>query len=131
LLGNVTQRRLTQLPHGFWRQSPLPVGAPVEEALVEKRPLQLCQRLGVDRGIVTELARQHVQVDVVHRRARIALRQRLGQLLELRDVCQRLRSFAHAQRIVAGKPRRAGPVFARSGALKMRVQPVQRLQQRG
>ena len=75
LLGHIAQRGLAELPHGLRRQPPLPVGAAVQEALVDQRPLQFGERARVDRRLVAELAGQRVEVDVVHRRAGVALRQ--------------------------------------------------------
>ena len=104
LLRHIAQRGLAELAHRLGRQPPLAVGAAIEEALVHQRLLQLGQRPGVDGGLVAQLAGQHVQVDVVHGGAGIALRKLLGQLLELADIGQRLGALPHAHRVVAGEP---------------------------
>ena len=105
LLGDVAQRGLAEPAHRLGREPPLTVGAAVEETLIDQGPFQLGERSGVDDGVVAELARQRVEVDVVHGGARIALGELLGQLLELGDVSQRLRALPHTQRVVAGELR--------------------------
>ena len=130
LLRDVTQRGLTELAHRLGRQPPLAVGTAVEEPLVHQRPFQFGERTGVHGGVLAELAGQHVEVDVVHRGARVALRQLLCQLLEFGDVGHRLGALTHAHRVVAGEPLRAVPVFAGAGGLQVRVEPVERVHQR-
>ena len=98
--------------------------------MVDQRAFELGECLGVDGGLVAELACKRVEVDVVHGRARITLRQLLGELLQLADVGQRLRAFTHAQRVVAGELRRAIPVLTGPGCLQVGIEPIQRLHQR-
>ena len=86
LLGDIAKRGLTELAHRLRRQPPLAVGAAVQEALVHQRAFQLGQRAGVDGGLVAELTGQHVQVDIVHRGAGVALRELLGKLFQLADI---------------------------------------------
>ncbi len=130
LLRHIAKDHLTELAHRLGRQPPLTVGSAVQEALVHQRLLELGQSARVDGGLVAELPRQHVEVDVVHLRAGVALRQLLGELLELADVGQRLRALAHPHRIVTAEPLRAIPVLAGAGGLQMAVQLVERIHQR-
>ena len=60
----------------------------------------------------------------------IALRELLGQLLQLGDVGQRLGALPHPQRVVAAESLRAGPVLSRPGGLQVRVEPAERIRQR-
>ena len=101
LLGHIAKRSVPQLAHGFGGQSPFPVRVTVQEALSYQRPLQFGQRPGIDSGLVAELTGQSVEVDVIHGGPGIALRQLLGQLLELGDIGQRLGTLPHAQRVAA------------------------------
>ena len=82
----------------------MPVGAAVQEALVDQGPLQLGQSARIDGRLLPELAGQRVEVDIVHRGPGITLRQRLGKLFELGDIGERLGALAHAHRVVAGEP---------------------------
>ena len=122
LLDHIAQRRLAEPPHGLGRQPPLAIGTTVQEALVDQCPFQLGQRPRVDGGLVAELARQGIEIDVVHGRTRIALRKLLGQLLELADVGQRLGAFAHPERVIAGELFRPHPVFAGPRSLQVRIE---------
>ncbi len=131
LLCHIAQRRLAEPAHSFRRQPPLPVGTAVQEALIDQRAFQFGKRAGVDGRLVTELAGKRVEVDVVHGRPRIALRELLGQLLELGDVGQRLGALTHPERVVTRELFGPAPVLARPRRLQVRIKPVQRLHQRG
>ncbi len=58
------------------------------------------------------------------------MRQLLGQLLQLRDIGQRLGAFTHAERVVAGELLGARPVFTGPRGLQIGVQSAARLHQR-
>ena len=74
----------------FGRKPPTAVRPAIQESLVHERPFQFPKGTRIDCRLVAELPGQRVEVDVVHRRARIALRQLLGKLLQLGDVGQRV-----------------------------------------
>jgi hypothetical protein len=130
LLRHIAKRRLPELAHRLRRQPPLAVGAAVEEPLVHQGAFEFGQRPRVDGGLVAQLASQRVEIHVVHRGARVALRQLLGELFEFTDVGQRLSTLTHAQRVVAGELRGPRPVLPGARGLQMRVEPVERIHQR-
>ena len=113
----------------FGRQPQRPVRGPLEEALLAQLALQLGQRPGVHPGLVAELVAERVQVDVLQPGARVALRQLLGQRVELAELLHRPGGLAQAHRVVAAEPAGAGPVLARAQALQLRVQLRQGLGQ--
>ncbi len=119
-----------QLAQRFGRQAPPAVGSAVQETLAEQGAFEFGEGAGIDGGLLAELAGQHVQVDIVHGGARMALRELLGQLLQFGDVGKGLGTVPHAQRVVAAEALGAGPVLSRPGGLQVRVEPAQCVQQR-
>ncbi len=65
---------------------------------------------------------ERVQVDVLEPGSGIALRELLGQRVELPELLQRPGGLAHAQRVVAAEPPAAVPVLAGAQTLQLGVQ---------
>ena len=86
-----------------------PSGARSNRPWRSQLALQLGQRAGVDPGLVAELLAERVEVDVLHPRARVALRELLGQRVELPELLHRPGGLAHAERVVAAEPAAARP----------------------
>ena len=130
-LGDVAQQRLAELPHGL-RAEPVPaVGAAVEVAAVAQRPLELLQRPGVDRGAVTELPGQRLEVEVgVEGAPTLGLRELVGELVELGEVLQHPGSVAEAESLTALELLRAAPGLTGPQRLQVGVHPGQLLGQR-
>ena len=129
LVDDVAQRGLPQPPQRLRRQPQRAVGHPLEEPLAAQLALQLGQRAGVDAGLLAQLGLQRVEVDVLQRRARVGLRQLLGQRVEPAQLLHRPGGLAHAQRVVAAEAARRRPVLPRPHALQLRVELGQRLGQ--
>ena len=127
LVDDVAQRRLPQTPQRLGRQRERPVGSPLEQALALQLALQLGQGAGVDAGLVTEVAFEGIEVDVLQPRPRVALGQLLGERIELAELLHGPGGLAHAHRVVAAEPAAALPVLARAQALQLRVHAGQRL----
>ena len=130
-LGHVAQQRLAELAHRLRGQPQLPVGGALQVAGVAQRLLQLGERAGVDRGLVAELAGELVEVDVVHPRAVVGLRELLGQVVEVGQVLQHAGAVAEAEALLAVEPLGAAPVLARPQRAQVVVERGQRLHQLG
>ena len=130
-LGDVAQQRLAELAHRLGGQLELAVGAALEGAGVAQRLLELLQRPGVDRRLVAELAGELVEVEVVHPRAAVRLRELVGELVEVGEVLEDAGAVAEAEALLAVHPLGAAPVLAGSQRLQVGVELVERLHQLG
>ncbi len=73
-----------------------------------------------------ELARELVEVEVVHAGAVVRLRELLGQLVEVGDVLEDTRAVAEPEPFLAVHPLRAPPVLAGPQRLEVAVEPGER-----
>ena len=127
---DVPQRRLPQPAQRLGRQPQRAVRGPLEQRPAAQLALQLGQRAGVHPGLVAELRRQRVQVDVVQPGARIALRQLLGQRVELPELLHAPGWPRPCPAALSPRNRpRPVPVLAGPQALQLGVQLAQRLGQ--
>ena len=106
-LRDVAQQRLAELAHGLRAQPQLTVRAAFEVPGVAQRLLESLQRAGVDRRLGAQLARQLVEVDIVHPRPAVGLRELLGEGVELREVLQHPGAVAQAEALLAVEAFRA------------------------
>ena len=84
--------------------------------------MELAQRSRVDGRLRPELARDRVEVDVVHAGAVVGLRKLIGELVEVGEVVHDADALAHTERVVARELRRAAPVLAGSQRLQVGVE---------
>ena len=128
-LRDVAQERLAELAHRLGREPQLAVGAALEVAAVAQRPLELLQGLGSHGSVRAELPGERVEVDVVHPRAVVRLRELVGERVELGEVLQRAGAVAETHPLVALEALRARPVLTGAQGLEVGVHPRELLHQ--
>ena len=112
--GDVAQQRAAELTHRSRRQAQGAVGRAGEVAAVAQRLLERREGPGVDGRLVTELAGEGVEVDVVHAGAGVRLRQLVGEAVELRDVLQHPGAVTEPESLLAAELLGAVPVLTRA-----------------
>jgi hypothetical protein len=128
-VGDVTQQRLAELAHRLRREPQLAVGVALEVAGVAQRTLELLQGSRTDRGLVTELAGERVEVDVVHPRPVVRLRELLGERVELGEVLEDTGAVAEPEALLAAELLGTAPVLAGPQRLEIAVEAVQGVHQ--
>ena len=128
---DVPQQGLAELAHRLRAEPELAVGAALEVARVAQRLLQLLQGAGIDRGPVTQLAGQLVEVEVVHPGAAVRLGELLGERVEVGEVLEYAGPVAEAQPLLAVEAFRPTPVLTGAEGLQVAVELGQRLHQLG
>ena len=126
---DVAQRGLPELAQRLRREHQRAVGGALEDALLLQLALQLGQALGVDAGLLAEGRLEGLEVDVLHPRARVGLRELLGQGVHLPQLLHGPGGLAHAHRVVAAEAAAALPVLAGAHALELLVEPGELLGQ--
>ena len=121
-VGDVLEQRLAELPHGLGGELQLAVGAPLEVAGLVERALQLGQGLGVDRRLVTELALELVEVDVIHPGPAVGLRELLREVVEVGQVLEYAGPVAEPETLLAAELLGAAPVLARAQGAQVVVE---------
>ncbi len=130
-VGDVAQHGLPERAQRLRREQQRTVRGPLEQALALQLALQLGQRARVGRGLLAEHLGERVEVDVLHPRARVALGELLGQVVELAELLHRPGGLAHPHRVLAAEPALAVPVLAGTQALQLGVELLQRLREPG
>ncbi|SKY66624.1 Uncharacterised protein [Mycobacteroides abscessus subsp. abscessus] len=121
LVGDVTKDGLPQLPHRLGAQAQSAVGRTVEESLLGQRLLELGECSGVDGCLVAELSCEGVEVDVVHARTGVLLRELLGERVEFGDVVQRRRTLPQSHLLITRERLTAVPIEAGPGLPQRRI----------
>ena len=113
-LGHVAQQGLAELAHRLGRQAEVAVAAPSQVAAVAQRLLEPLQGAGVDGRLVTELAGQLVEVDVVEPGAAVRLGELVGEVVEVGEVLQGTGAVPEAEPLLPLELLGAAPVLTGS-----------------
>ncbi|MBW0106233.1 transporter substrate-binding domain-containing protein [Pseudonocardia sp. KRD-291] len=116
-VGDVAQHRLPEPAQRLRREHQRAVRRALEQSLTLQLTLQVGQRPRVDGGLRAECLGERVEVDVLHPRAGVALRELLGQRVELAQLLHRAGGLAHPHRVVPAETTGALPVLAGAHAL--------------